>query len=38
MMERRLFTKRLEKGRPSPADGVAAISPAWLGYLLSGID
>jgi transposase len=36
-----LFTKRLEKGRfiwPSPADGVVAISPAQLGYLLSGID
>jgi transposase len=36
-----LFTKRLEKGRfiwPSPANGVAAISPAQLGYLLSGID
>jgi transposase len=23
---------------PSPADGVVAISPAQLGYLLSGID
>ena len=36
-----LFTKRLERGRflwPSPADGVVAISPAQLGYLLSGID
>ena len=36
-----LFTKRLEKGRflwPSPADGMVAISPAQLGYLLSGID
>jgi transposase len=36
-----LFTKRLEKGRfiwPSPADGVVAITPAQLGYLLSGID
>ena len=36
-----LFTKRLEKGRfiwLSPADGVVAISPAQLGYLLSGID
>ena len=36
-----LFAKRLEKGRflwPSPADGVVAISPAQLGYLLSGID
>jgi transposase len=36
-----LFTKRLERGRfiwPSPADGVVTISPAPLGYLLSGID
>jgi transposase len=36
-----LFTKRLEKGRflwPSPADGAISISPAQLGYLLSGID
>ena len=36
-----LFTKRLERGRflwPSPSDGVVAISPAQLGYLLSGID
>jgi len=36
-----LFSKRLERGRflwPSPADGVVAISPAQLGYLLSGID
>ena len=36
-----LFTKRLERGRflwPSPADGVVTISPAQLGYLLSGID
>ena len=35
-----LFTKRLEKGRflwPSPADGAISISPAQLGYLLSGI-
>ncbi|WP_425337400.1 IS66 family insertion sequence element accessory protein TnpB [Rhodomicrobium vannielii] len=35
------FTKRLEKGRflwPSPADGAISISPAQLGYLLSGID
>jgi transposase len=34
-----LFTKRLEKGRflwPSPADGAISISPAQLGYLLSG--
>jgi transposase len=36
-----LFTKRLEKGRfiwPSPADGAVSLSPAQLGYLLSGID
>jgi transposase len=36
-----LFAKRLERGRflwPSPADGVVAISPAQLGYLLEGID
>ncbi|MFM6324943.1 MAG: IS66 family insertion sequence element accessory protein TnpB [Microcystis panniformis] len=36
-----LFVKRLEKGRflwPSPADGVIAITPAQMGYLLSGID
>jgi transposase len=36
-----LFTKRLEKGRfiwPSPAAGAVSISPAQLGYLLSGID
>lgn len=36
-----LFTKRLEHGRflwPSVADGVVTISPAQLGYLLSGID
>jgi transposase len=34
-----LFTKRLERGRflwPSQADGVVTISPAQLGYLLSG--
>jgi transposase len=33
--------KRLERGRflwPSVADGVVTISPAQLGYLLSGID
>jgi transposase len=33
--------KRLERGRflwPGPADGVVTISPAQLGYLLSGID
>lgn len=36
-----LYAKRLEKGRfiwPSPADGVVAISPAQLAYLLDGID
>ena len=36
-----LFTKRLERGRflwPSVADGAVTISPAQLGYLLSGID
>jgi len=36
-----LFAKRLEKGRfiwPSPAEGVVAITPAHLGYLLEGID
>ena len=36
-----LFAKRLERGRflwPSPADGVVAITPAQLGYLLEGID
>ena len=36
-----LFTKRLERGRflwPGPADGAVTISPAQLGYLLSGID
>ena len=36
-----LFSKRLERGRflwPSQADGVVTISPAQLGYLLSGID
>ena len=36
-----LFTKRLERGRflwPSPTDGAVTISPAQLGYLLSGID
>jgi transposase len=33
--------KRLEKGRflwPSAAEGAVTISPAQLGYLLSGID
>ncbi|QEO18895.1 IS66 family insertion sequence element accessory protein TnpB [Acetobacter vaccinii] len=36
-----LYAKRLEKGRfiwPSPAEGVVALSPAQLGYLLEGID
>ncbi len=36
-----LYAKRLECGRfiwPSPADGVVAVSPAQLGYLLEGID
>ncbi|MDP3599895.1 MAG: IS66 family insertion sequence element accessory protein TnpB [Bosea sp. (in: a-proteobacteria)] len=36
-----LCVRRLEKGRslwPSPADGVVAITPAQMGYLLSGID
>jgi len=36
-----LYAKRLEEGRflwPSPADGVVAITPAQLGYLLEGID
>jgi transposase len=36
-----LFAKRLEKGKflwPSTADGVVAITPAQLGYLLEGID
>ena len=36
-----LFAKRLERGRfiwPSPADGVVAIRPAQLGYMLEGID
>ncbi|EHL97006.1 hypothetical protein HMPREF9946_04445 [Acetobacteraceae bacterium AT-5844] len=36
-----LYLRRLEKGRflwPSPADGVVAIAPAQMEYLLSGID
>jgi transposase len=36
-----LYTKRPERGRlmwPSPADGVVAITPAQLGYMLKGID
>jgi transposase len=35
-----LYTERLERGRflwPSPADGVVAISPAQLGYMLEGV-
>src|SRR5215216_2418091 len=35
------YAKRLERGRftwPSPADGVVAITPAQLGYLLERID
>jgi transposase len=36
-----LYAKRLERGRfiwPSAADGVVAIRPAQLGYMLEGID
>jgi transposase len=36
-----LYAKRLERGRfiwPSPADGVVAITPGQLGYMLEGID
>ena len=36
-----LFAKRLERGRfiwPTPVEGVVAITPAQLGYLLEGID
>ena len=36
-----LYAKRLERGRfiwPSPADGLVAIRPAQLGYMLEGID
>jgi transposase len=36
-----LYAKRLESGRfiwPSPADGVVAITPAQLAYMLEGID
>ena len=36
-----LYAKRLERGRfiwPSPADGVVAITPSQLGYMLDGID
>jgi transposase len=36
-----LYAKRLERGRfiwPSPADGVVALSPAQLAYMLEGID
>ncbi len=34
-----LYVRRLEKGRflwPSPADGIVTITPAQMGYLLSG--
>mgnify|MGYP003455613453 FL=1 len=36
-----LYAKRLERGRflwPSATEGVVAISPAQLGYMLEGID
>ena len=36
-----LYAKRLERGRfiwPSPADGIVAITPAQLAYMLDGID
>ena len=36
-----LYAKRLERGRfiwPSAANGVVAIRPAQLGYMLEGID
>jgi transposase len=36
-----LYAKRLERGRfiwPSPTDGVVAIRPAQIGYMLEGID
>jgi len=36
-----LYAKRLERGRfiwPSPADGMVAITPAQLAYMLDGID
>ena len=36
-----LYAKRLERGRflwPSATDGVVAITPAQLGYMLEGID
>jgi len=36
-----LYAKRLERGQfiwPSPADGVVAITPAQLAYMLEGID
>ncbi len=40
-LEMSLYVKRLERGRfisPSPADGIVAITPAQLAYLLEGID
>ena len=36
-----LFGKRLERGRfiwPAPADGIVAITPSQLAYMLDGID
>ena len=36
-----LYAKRLERGQfiwPSPTDGVVAITPAQLAYMLEGID
>lgn len=36
-----LYAKRLERGRfiwPSPADGIVAITPSQLAYLLDGIE
>jgi len=36
-----LYVRRLERGRflwPSRADGIVTITPAQMGYLLSGID
>jgi transposase len=36
-----LYAKRLERGRfiwPSPADGIVAITPSQLAYMLDGID
>ena len=36
-----LYAKRLERGRfiwPAPADGIVAITPSQLAYMLDGID